>query len=71
MAILRRICKIHNSKMVILPSRMMRELGWYVGDYIAIDFIGNDTLTIRRVKNYKLTDDEIKSAGIESEIIYE
>lgn len=44
---------------------MMRELGWNFGDYLGIDLVGADTLTVRRVRQEKLTDEQIRAAAPE------
>lgn len=69
--VLHKITRNRDSKCVILPMQMMRDLLWQFGDYVAIDYVGMDTLTIRRVKENKLTDAEIQAARPESEVLHE
>ena len=60
--ILRKITRNRDSKTVHLPAAMVRELGWNFGDYLGIDLVGNDTIVLRRVRQEKLTDEQIRTA---------
>lgn len=64
--ILRKIGRNRTSRVVFLPPSMLKEIGWKVGDYIGIDLIGRDILTLRRVQENNLTDAEILSAKEET-----
>ncbi len=63
--ILRKITRNRDSKAVILPAAMVRELGWKFGDYLGIDLVDKNTLTLRRVSQEKLTDEQIRAAQAE------
>ena len=63
--LLRKIIRNRDSKSVILPAAMMRALGWNFGDYVGIDLVGKDVLTLRRVPEEKLSDAQILAANVE------
>lgn len=60
--ILRKITHMNKSKGIVLPATMMRALGWNFGDYVGINLVGQNTLTLTRVPPQKLTDQQIEEA---------
>jgi len=60
--LLRKIIRNRQSKSVILPAPMMKALGWQFGDYVGINLVGKNTITLTRVPPQKLTDEQIQEA---------
>jgi antitoxin component of MazEF toxin-antitoxin module len=68
---LRKIGKANTAASVVLPAQMVRELGWKIGDYLQVDVLERDCITMRRIDPAKLPDRIIQAAMPDSVIAHE
>lgn len=68
---LRKIGRSATAHAVVLPAEMVRQLGWKLGDYLQIDAVSPEAITMRRVDPAKLPDRIIAAAMPEAQIAHE
>ena len=67
----RKIGRTGDATSVILPPAIRRALGWRRGDFLNIEIVSQDAITMRKVPEQKLTDEIIAAAKPEATITYE
>lgn len=68
---LRKIGRSATAASVVLPAQMMKDLGWHRGDYLQIDAVSPEAITMRRVDPAKLPDRIIAASMPENTITHE
>ena len=66
-----KITTMGRAEVVVLPAALRRQMGWRRGDFVQIDLIDAETITMRCVPDRKLTDNQIAAAKAEATTIHE